>query len=331
VVSCAPTGKYTDGADLLKKEINTAAGPALLNLTAWQYQNFTRPDRGNKIYGLQIIDQDLLREQLEQVLIDNNIHVIPAVRFRLERPPYLLVISPRSKIEYFDRVLLSADIDSEDIAGIESKVDNLNFASLVIGLGGLGAAYPAIVSPEMSTRQIINTAVEEWAHQFLALRPLGALYLLDCVGLRQPPEIIVMNESVAGMIAEEIGAQVYDRYYKQAVQPVKKTDDRIIDFTAEMRETRRNVDMLLRAGEIGAAEQYMESRRVYFEQNGYSIRKLNQAYFAFHGIYGDDPGAVSPVYAELIRMRKGYTTLAGFINDVSAMTCYSQLKEAIPD
>ena len=34
----------------------------------------------------------------------------------------------------------------------------------------------------------------------------------------------------------------------------------------------------------------MEARREIFWQNGYAIRKLNQAYFAFYGAYADIPG-----------------------------------------
>lgn len=36
----------------------------------------------------------------------------------------------------------------------------------------------------------------------------------------------------------------------------------------------------------------MEERRLVFLQNGYGIRKLNQAYFAFYGAYGTVPGAI---------------------------------------
>jgi hypothetical protein len=59
---------------------------------------------------------------------------------------------------------------------------------------------------------------------------------------------------------------------------------------AEMRETRVNADRLLAEGKIQEAEAYMESRRRIFVENGYYIRKLNQAYFAFHGAYASDPG-----------------------------------------
>ena len=307
--------------------MEAAAGQALLNVPEWQYSNTTRPDSSSKIYSSTIIDQGLLREQVIQVLKENHLELIPSLRFRLERPPCLLVISPRNKIQYLDRVLLEPDLTTAEIAEIESRADQLGVSSLVVQLGGLGAAYPAIVSPEMGMKQVISAAVEEWAHQFLSFRPLGALYILDCLGIRQPVDIIVMNETLAGMIADEISSQVYERYYGQPGIE-RKTSSGKIDFATEMRDTRRTVDMLLKAGETAAAEQYMEKRRDFFVQHGYDIRKLNQAYFAFHGIYGDDPGAVSPVHNELKSLRSRYKTLAGFVNDASSMTAYSQLKES---
>ena len=37
----------------------------------------------------------------------------------------------------------------------------------------------------------------------------------------------------------------------------------------------------------------MEQRRQLFVENGYYIRKLNQAYFAFYGAYADVPGGAA--------------------------------------
>jgi hypothetical protein len=47
----------------------------------------------------------------------------------------------------------------------------------------------------------------------------------------------------------------------------------------------------------------MEIRRLLFVENGYPIRKLNQAYFAFHGSYGTSAAATSPLRAQLIELR----------------------------
>ena len=60
-----------------------------------------------------------------------------------------------------------------------------------------------------------------------------------------------------------------------------------------MHETRVNVDEMLADGQVAEAENYMEARRQFFWENGYHIRKLNQAYFAFHGAYADQPGGAA--------------------------------------
>ncbi len=60
-----------------------------------------------------------------------------------------------------------------------------------------------------------------------------------------------------------------------------------------MHTTRVHVDELLAAGKITEAETYMDQRRQVFWDNGYPIRKLNQAYFAFYGAYADVPGGAA--------------------------------------
>jgi len=112
-----------------------------------------------------------------------------------------------------------------------------------------------------------------------------------------------MNETLAGMVSDEIGSQIYSRYYSatEVVTPARKPSE--FNFNAEMRLTRRNVDQYLSQGDIEGAERYMEERRQLFWLNGYKIRKLNQAYFAFHGLYGRDPASVSPIRGELKLLR----------------------------
>jgi hypothetical protein len=96
----------------------------------------------------------------------------------------------------------------------------------------------------------------------------------------------------------------------------------------EMRETRIRADELLAAGEVDEAEAYMERRREVFVANGYIIRKLNQAYFAFHGAYADQPGAagedpIGPAVQELFARS---TDLHTFVNRVAGVTTLDQLE-----
>ena len=80
---------------------------------------------------------------------------------------------------------------------------------------------------------------------------------------------------------------------------------------------------------IEEAEQYMEARRQMFVAHGYRIRKLNQAYFAFHGIYGRDPASVSPIAADLEELRAQSESVSEFLNKVARMKSYTELQEEL--
>ena len=86
--------------------------------------------------------------------------------------------------------------------------------------------------------------------------------------------------------------------------------------------TRKRVDELLAEGRIEEAEAYMEERRLLFVENGSNIRKLNQAYFAFHGTYAESPTSVSPIGDQLHTFRDLSPDLATFIREVSQVSSY---------
>jgi hypothetical protein len=69
-----------------------------------------------------------------------------------------------------------------------------------------------------------------------------------------------------------------------------------------------------------------------FWENGYGIRKLNQAYFAFHGAYADTPlgpAGEDPVGAAVRLLRAQNPSLTHFLNQIAWMTSYEQLKQAV--
>jgi len=104
------------------------------------------------------------------------------------------------------------------------------------------------------------------------------------------------------------------------------------DFRKEMHETRITVDELLAEGRIEEAETYMEQRRQFFWDNGYAIRKLNQAYFAFYGAYADVPGGAAgedPVGPAVRSLREQSKSLSEFVNRISWMTSFEQLQKAV--
>jgi len=254
----------------------------------------------------------------------------PPVNFKLGRPPHLLVVSPRDRIESLREVTLLPEMGLEDMESTEDKVDKLGVSSLVAELGGL-ATYPSFVTDRGDLRFTINSATEEWLHQYLAFKPLGFRYLLDLTGISRNYEIATMNETLAGMVSREIGAIIYESHYAQDETDNAKPEatESGFDFNQEMREIRRTVDNYLAGGEIEQAEEFMEQKRQYLATRGYHIRKLNQAYFAFHGAYADKPAYISPIGVELKELRSQSTSLKDFLETAAAMTSRQDLADRI--
>jgi hypothetical protein len=327
LVSTASIGCKEDSYHQLQQ----IAKPYAFDFVSWELHALSSLPKEMFCKESKASQETMLRSQIKNVLTDNAISAFPPIIFKLEKPPHLLVVSPREKIVYLDRMMLRQELSVEEMERLEVQIDELGFSSLVVKLGGLGATYPPIVGDNMALPYTINTAVEEWLHQYLAFRPLGFLYLLDSVGIKRNPDVVTMNETLAGIISKEIGAQVYARYYKNQEEAKVSPDTLEFDFDAEMRETRKTVDCYLSQGKIEEAERYMEERRKEFVAHGYYIRKLNQAYFAFHGIYGQDPASVSPVYRDLEQLRAQSPSLKYFLDEVASMRNYAELTEALEE
>ena len=255
----------------------------------------------------------------------------PPVNFKLEKPPHLLVISPRHKIESMREITLMQNISLEEIAEIEAEVDQLGVSSLVVKLGGLGATYPTFVTSDASLRFTIDTATDEWLHQYLAFKPLGFRYLLDLTGISRDYEIATINETLVSMVSKEIGSIICEKYYSldECNAHQNQVADSEFDFNQEMRDIRKAVDQYLAEGKIEQAEEFMEQKRQYLASKGYYIRKLNQAYFAFHGAYADSPTSISPIGLELKQLRIQSDSLRDFLNTVAAMTSRQELQDSI--
>lgn len=244
----------------------------------------------------------------------------PAPEFELEEAPHLLVISPRDKIETIKDVLLVENLNLEDMQSIEAKVAELDVSSLVVDLGGLGT-YPNLVASDSGFNFIIETCAHEWAHAYLAFTPLGSRYVLNIAGITNTPEIDTINETVASIVGKEIGAAVLKKYYPQLQNNNQAPENKpVFDFDKEMKTIRKQVDLYLAAGKIEDAEKYMSEKRDYLAVNGYYIRKLNQAYFAFNGKYADTPAFENPIGTALNQLRENSASLHEFLDIVSRLT-----------
>ncbi len=281
----------------------------------------------------------ILQFQVARVMTDEGIGFMaqpqPPVLFHSSPLPKALIVSPRDSIRQEVNISLLADLGLEDITRLEEKVAAyMNASTLVVDVGGIGV-YPTMVQRSSSIEWTLDTIAHEWTHNYLALRPLGWNY-------DTTEELRTMNETTASIVGTEISREVLRRYYpddyaRQTGAPkalLKSSAAGAFDFRKEMHTTRVRVDELLAQGKVEEAEAYMEQRRVIFVENGYMIRKLNQAYFAFHGAYADVPGGAAgedPVGPAVRALRTEADSLAGFLQRIAWMNSFTDLQKALAD
>jgi hypothetical protein len=296
----------------------------------------------------QSLVEGILEEQVSTALQAEGMgrwgYVWPPVKIRFTELPLLLVVSARSEIRRERDVDLKAGIPVPEQEALEARVDRLaeDKRSLVTPIGGL-SAYPAMILEIDSLVWLTDTFAHEWTHHYLAFHPLGMSY-------NQSGEMTSINETTASIVGREIGRQVITRYYPdlvprlpalpeppesppmtpgELVWPDEPPEDQF-DFGREMHVTRLRVDELLAEGKVEEAEAYMETRRLVFVEQGYRLRKLNQAYFAFHGSYATNPSAANPIGGQLEWLRGQSGTLRAYVRRVSAFSSYEDLLAALP-
>jgi len=285
----------------------------------------------------QLLAESIMEEQTAVAAFSEGFgsmgQVFPPVASHFTPLPLLLVVSPRERIETLVSVSLRHGLNTAEQEEIEARIDSaLNVSSLVTRIGGM-AAYPAMLLESSSAPWVIEVTAHEWTHHYLTLRPLGWNYDAS-------PEARTINETVASIVGKELGRRVIARYYPELLPPEPEPEAQSqaaeqqpaepprFDFRAEMRETRIRVDQLLAEGKVEEAEAYMEERRLVFVANGYAIRKLNQAYFAFHGAYADEPGAAGadPIGPLVNELRARSPSLHTFVARIARITTRAELE-----
>lgn len=284
----------------------------------------------------------IIQNQLAQVVAEMGLSVIgqpvPPILYRTTPLPLALIVSPRDLIRQDADISLLPDLTLDQIIALEDQVSQgRNVSTLVEEVGGIGV-YPTMVMQTRDLNWLVEVVAHEWTHNYLTLRPLGLNYATS-------PELRTMNETTASISGKEIGRALIARYYPELLPPSveQETPEEIIraeemgkppvfNFQKEMHLTRVIVDELLKAGKVELAEEFMEERRQFFWENGYHIRKLNQAYFAFHGAYADEEvGAAGedPVGEAVRKLRASSSSLKAFITVIAWMHSYEQLQQVV--
>ena len=253
---------------------------------------------------------------------------LPPVDFRFERSPRVLVVSPRERIEMIDGILLKPGVTLEEMESLEERALEEDLSVLVEGTGGV-ATYPAVISSDFSLRGALTTIAHEWLHHYLFFHSLGQTY-------GKNPDMTSINETLANIFGREVGDLAYGKFEVSQVatnppQPGESApaSEDAFDFRLEMRTTRIMVEELLGEGKIEEAEEYMEQRRQFMAEHGHFIRKLNQAYFAFHGTYADNPASINHIYEQLSALRAASPSLGDFVRKVASISSYSEFLELL--
>lgn len=279
-----------------------------------------------------------VQTQLSQVLAEMGLTLAgqpaPPVLYHVTELPNTLIVSPRDVIREDASIMIDPDMNLSDIVHLEEGVaKKMNVSTLVEEIGGVGL-YPTMVMQVDDVTALTNVVAHEWTHNFLTLHPLGLTYDVS-------PEMRTINETTASIAGNEISLIMTERFYPQKLPPPaspppaqseQQSKPAVFNFNKEMHQTRVTTDRLLEEGKIKEAEDYMEMRRRFLWEHGYSIRKLNQAYFAFHGAYADQPeGAAGkdPVGEAVRALRNQSPSLAAFLNRIAWMGSLEQLMEAV--
>jgi len=287
------------------------------------------------------IAESILESQLMSVVSEIGLETLgepfPPSLFQSSEVPNALIVSPRDTVEQILNISILPGMSADEEDRLENRIyDDYDQSALVVPIGGIGT-YPTMIMQSTNLVWLTEVIAHEWTHNYLTLHPLGVNY-------DTTPELRTINETTASLAGKELGLLILEKYYPEAVpvetppsdSPSAETvteEPEAFVFRTEMRITREEVDRLLAEGKIKEAETYMEARRQVFWENGYLIRKLNQAYFAFYGAYNDTPGGGAagedPVGPAVQAYREQFDSLADFLRTISWVDSFAELQARI--
>ena len=272
--------------------------------------------------------EETMESEISAVLVQEGFSsrigvIFPPVDTVYARSPGVLIISPRDRIVQDSSTLLKPGIPDSERERLEDLIFHEDGVSaLIVSTSGV-ATFPSMVSASGTLHEALVTTAHEWLHHWFFFQPLGQHFWDNA-------DMTTLNETAADIGGRIIGDRAFTAM--TGVVVVRDTDNgpedpESFDFDAEMRETRLTAEGLLAEGKIEEAESYMEERRQFLEDNGYFIRKINQAFFAFHGSYATSAGSVSPIGDQLEELNAGTGSLEEFIEIVGRFDRVGDLED----
>jgi hypothetical protein len=321
--------------DLLRRYFALADEVASLerNEIAGQPVEPTLDEKRREQKGIENKVEDILERRLTTVLEDEGLttslplfssvrFVFPPVDFEFDRPPTVLAISPRDKIHLDKEILLRSGLSDRDVAALEARTAATGVSSLVVDIEAV-AFYPSAIPTDSSYEATLDSIAHEWLHQYFFFHPLGFSYF-------DSNETRTLNETAANIGGRELGRLLQERFplgetALPTTTPAPSPQTPKIDFRKEMHKLRTQVDALLSEGKIDGAEALMEEVRQFLAENGYYIRKINQAFFAFNGLYADTPASSNPIGPKMTELRRLSPSVGDFLRAVSGITSEREL------
>ena len=277
----------------------------------------------------ELLEAAISTELIALGLNKNGDFIWPPVDFRIDDTPHVLVTSPRNVIERDSVRILKPDLTESDKERMETQIFNsADLSAVVLPTGGL-ASFPNLVPSDYSLQALLEVSAHEWLHAYLLFHPLGRSYWSG-------GDMTSLNETLANLVGNEIGRTVYNEITGENVETLEppyipdheskdsEEEDERFDVREFLHETRHRTDGLLEQGEIEEAEDYMESRRLELVENGHNIRKINQAYFAFHGLYADGPTSTSPLARQIWELRQQSTDAGNLVKTLQTISNYDE-------
>ncbi len=278
---------------------------------------------------LQAAVEESIESEISKVLAEEGFAsriglIFPPVDTVFARSPGVLILSPRDRIHRQESILMKPGLNGDIRDRIEDRIlEDRNLAALVESTGGV-AVFPSVVSDSGGLRHSVVTAAHEWLHHWFFFQPLGQHFWDNS-------DMTTLNETAATLGGQAIGDRVFTAITGEQVsrdaEPPGPVDPDAFNFNDEMRETRLRTEGLLMQGKIEEAEAYMEERRLFFEENRFLIRKINQAFFAFHGSYATSAASVSPIDDQLRQLQNQSESLEDFLKTVGTFGSYGEFLE----
>ena len=280
--------------------------------------------------GLRPKAEEAVESEVSAVLHDHGFGwwgdvLFPPVDIRFGHLPTIIVTSHRDKIARLERLLLRPELEYIERGRLEDELlERYDLSAIVGNLAGL-STYPTLVTDTDSLRSVLRTAAHEWLHVYWFFRPFGQAFWTS-------EEMATLNETAADIAGRELGDETFARMGGDLDDNARRylpQEDRDPRFTRMMRETRQRAEELLAEGRVAEAEEYMKERWWLMRLGGYGLRKLNQAFFAMHGIYGESVTSVSPIGDQLAEFRTYFATTGDFIRALSGISTYDEFLERL--